>query len=180
MSRPPLNPEKTAAGIIVDPQTLQRVIPQTRRADGSVRKELKVRPGFTPQEDVKRFRGTKQAQMDASALPKGHIIGWVAPSTSNAKPKQNSAKKNAKRKEKRDEKKNNTAGEEPVRDNWEDEDEDDSASKAPDAGTDVTPVPTDTRKSPALPPANKLKGTAVVSSNAIQKLAADLEKLSTK
>lgn len=32
---PPLNPEKTASGIIVDPATLERVIPASRRKDGS-------------------------------------------------------------------------------------------------------------------------------------------------
>ncbi|KAF9534845.1 hypothetical protein CPB83DRAFT_737395, partial [Crepidotus variabilis] len=82
MSRPPINPDKSAAGIAVDPITLERVIPESRRADGSVRKQLKIRPGFTPQEDVRRFRGTKQAQMDANSLPKGHIIGWAPPPTS--------------------------------------------------------------------------------------------------
>ena len=35
MSRPPVNPEKTAAGIIVDPHTLERVIPESRRPDGT-------------------------------------------------------------------------------------------------------------------------------------------------
>ncbi|KAI0028075.1 hypothetical protein K488DRAFT_28363, partial [Vararia minispora EC-137] len=57
---PPLNADKTAAGIIVDPRTLDRVIPESRRADGSLRKERRIRPGFTPQEDVARFRSTRQ------------------------------------------------------------------------------------------------------------------------
>jgi partner of Y14 and mago protein len=35
MSLPPLNPEKTAAGIIIDPRTLERVVPQSRRKDGT-------------------------------------------------------------------------------------------------------------------------------------------------
>ncbi|KAF9006449.1 hypothetical protein BDQ17DRAFT_1171441, partial [Cyathus striatus] len=81
MSKPPINPDKSVAGIALDPQTLERVIPESRRPDGSVRKQIKIRPGFTPQEDVKRFRGTKQAQMDATTLPKGHIIGWAPPSS---------------------------------------------------------------------------------------------------
>jgi partner of Y14 and mago protein len=88
-----------------------------------VRKQLKIRPGYTPQEDVRRFRGTKQAQMDANTLPKGHIIGWTPPPSKEAdpaKPMSKSAKKNAKRREKKtDDKKND----EPVKDNWEDEDE---------------------------------------------------------
>ena len=35
MSRPPLNPAKTTAGIAVDPQTLERVIPESKRPDGT-------------------------------------------------------------------------------------------------------------------------------------------------
>ncbi|KAF5322417.1 hypothetical protein D9619_000422 [Psilocybe cf. subviscida] len=124
MSRPPLNPEKTTAGIAVDPQTLERVIPESRRPDGTVRKQIKIRPGFTPQEDVRRFRGTKQAQMDSNALPKGQIIGWAPPPTSTAKPATDAkplskaAKKNAKRKEKREQEKDevpeNWDGDEPA------------------------------------------------------------------
>lgn len=88
----------------------------------SIRREIRIRPGFTPQEDVTRFRGTRQTQMDQIALPAGHILGWVAPSGAS-KPKSTeagssmskSAKKNEKRKGKRDKKK-----EEIIRANWED------------------------------------------------------------
>ncbi|KAI4526081.1 hypothetical protein K525DRAFT_189954 [Schizophyllum commune Loenen D] len=130
MSRPPISEDKTLAGIAVDPYTQQRVIPQSRRPDGSVRKEIKIRPGYTPQEDVKRFRGTRQAQMDSNQLPKGHIIGWVPPSGTSASKKPGaagakSAKKNAKRKEKRAEELAQK-----IKDNWEDDDEDEQdASK---------------------------------------------------
>ncbi|KAF8640031.1 hypothetical protein AX17_001273 [Amanita inopinata Kibby_2008] len=123
MSRPPINPDKSVAGIALDPQTLQRIVPESKRSDGSVRKQLKIRPGFTPQEDVRRFRGTKQAQMDASTLPKGHIIGWVPPSSTSPnaseKPVSKSAKKNAKRKEKRAEKQTDKV----VPESWEDDEE---------------------------------------------------------
>ncbi|KAJ7368227.1 hypothetical protein DFH08DRAFT_928474 [Mycena albidolilacea] len=66
---------------------------------------------------------TKQAQQDANALPKGHIIGWAPPPTSQAsgsaaKPMSKSAKKNAKRREKK----------EVVAENWEDDDEAPSAA----------------------------------------------------
>ncbi|KAL7423464.1 hypothetical protein Q5752_001044 [Cryptotrichosporon argae] len=53
---PPFVPEKTASGIVVDPLTLERVVPASRRADGSVRKEQRVRAGFVPQEDVGAYR----------------------------------------------------------------------------------------------------------------------------
>ncbi|KAJ3773106.1 hypothetical protein EV361DRAFT_971482 [Lentinula raphanica] len=145
-SLPPIDPTTTASGIAVDPQTLERVIPESRRADGSVRKQLKIRPGFTPQEDVRRFRGTKQAQMDANALPKGHIIGWTPPPSKQAdpsKPLSKSAKKNAKRREKKASDKN---VEEPVKDNWEDDVDEASpvvASTPKDADT------TDSKEAPS-------------------------------
>jgi partner of Y14 and mago len=36
MTLPPLNPETTTAGIAVDPKTLDRVVPATRRSDGTL------------------------------------------------------------------------------------------------------------------------------------------------
>ena len=35
MSKPPLFPQQSASGIAVDPRTLDRVIPESRRADGT-------------------------------------------------------------------------------------------------------------------------------------------------
>ena len=35
MARPPLFPDQSAAGIAVDPRTLERVIPESKRADGT-------------------------------------------------------------------------------------------------------------------------------------------------
>jgi len=133
MSRPPLFPDKTASGIAVDPRTLDRVVPESRRPDGTVRKELKIRPGFTPQEDVSRFRGSRQAQADRSALPKGHILGWVAPSSTSQPAKANPSpapNKNAKKRARQRSAKKVTKEEEEVKDHWDDEDEDDQADEA--------------------------------------------------
>ncbi|KAI6035305.1 hypothetical protein F5J12DRAFT_733824 [Pisolithus orientalis] len=140
MSRPPVFPEQTASGIAVDPRTLERVVPETRRPDGSVRKQLKIRPGFTPQEDVSRFRGTRQKAMDATALPKGHILGWVAPSSEpqqKAKPGASAPppNKNAKRRAKQRAKKASETTE-AVKSNWDDEDEEGEGSA--DAGQQTT------------------------------------------
>jgi len=143
---PPITPERTASGITVDPKTLERVVPPTKRPDGSVRKELKIRPGFTPQEDVNRFRGKRQAMADAMKLPPGHIVGWTPPSTESAsKPKTTSiisnsnvpltkaALKNAKRKAKRKEAaKGNPAGEVP--DNWDDDGEEEEEEPSEGSG----------------------------------------------
>ncbi|TBU48516.1 hypothetical protein BD309DRAFT_949618 [Dichomitus squalens] len=129
MSKPAIVPETTTAGIAVDPRTLERVIPESRRPDGSIRKEKKIRPGYTPQEDVRRFRGTRQAQAEANALPKGHIVGWAPPPKAAAVPVSKASmtkaqKKNEKRKEKRKEK---TVESEKVKDNWEEDDDEGEA-----------------------------------------------------
>ncbi|KAG8881411.1 hypothetical protein FRB97_009606 [Tulasnella sp. 331] len=90
MSLPPINASKSTAGISVDPKTLERIVAPTKRADGSVRKELKIRPGFTPQEDVGVFRGSRQAALEARKTGGpggGRIIPGWAPPESDAKPK---------------------------------------------------------------------------------------------
>ncbi|KAI0829432.1 hypothetical protein BC628DRAFT_1417155 [Trametes gibbosa] len=124
MSKPPIVPETTTAGIALDPRTLERVIPESRRPDGSVRKQLKIRPGYTPQEDVRRFRGSRQQQMDATSLPKGHVVGWTPAATVTVPVSKagmsKAQKKNEKRKEKRKEKRDD---EPKVKDNWDDEDD---------------------------------------------------------
>jgi partner of Y14 and mago protein len=107
----------------------------------SVRKQIKIRPGFTPQEDMKGFRTKRQTTIESNALPKGHIIGWVPPSSASSSAKATSstsltksAKKNLKRKKKREE----------ARANWEDDDEDEDEagdnSSALDTGTGKSTV----------------------------------------
>ncbi|CAG8505682.1 11234_t:CDS:2 [Diversispora eburnea] len=49
------NKNITPAGIIVT-ETNNRIIPATRRPDGSLRKERRVRPGFIPQEDIAIYK----------------------------------------------------------------------------------------------------------------------------
>ncbi|OXG88611.1 hypothetical protein C348_00585 [Cryptococcus neoformans Gb118] len=65
MSHAPPN-KKNASGIIIDSTTAERIVPESRRADGSVRKSIKIRPGFTPQEDIGLFRSARRAARDPS------------------------------------------------------------------------------------------------------------------
>jgi partner of Y14 and mago protein len=82
-----------------------------------LRKERRIRPGYTPQEDVSVFKTSRQAESERRALPKGHIPGWVPrAATGEGQKKSAAAKKNAKRREKKKEEK--------VKENWEDEEED--------------------------------------------------------
>jgi partner of Y14 and mago protein len=97
------------------------------------RKEIKIRPGFTPQEDVKRFRGTKQVQMDSNALPKGHIVGWTPPTANDmitiGTAQSQSAKKNAKRAAKKKKDKEEELRQK-ISENWDDEDEPETSVNA--------------------------------------------------
>ncbi|KAJ3150114.1 hypothetical protein HDU86_006738 [Geranomyces michiganensis] len=96
---------------IVEYKPGDRVIPASRRPDGTVRKERKVRPGFVPQEDAARY---SNAKIEATKVPAGYVPGLqqstsiagggsggaihqsaVDPAVSKA------AKKNAKRKAKK-------------------------------------------------------------------------------
>jgi partner of Y14 and mago protein len=95
-----------------------------------LRKERKIRPGFTPQEDVARFRSTRQQAVDARTLPKGHIPGWSPPGAAASETKDTqskSAKKNEKRREKRKEKR-----QEVVQENWDSEADDDATADTVD------------------------------------------------
>ncbi len=99
-----------------------------------MRKERKVRPGFTPQEDVAIFRSSRQQAVDTRKLPKGHIPGWAPPGAAapeQKEPQSKSAKKNEKRREKRKEKR-----QEAVQENW-DSDED---AAAPPADKEAQPA----------------------------------------
>ena len=162
-------------------------IDATRCRIHSVRKQIKIRPGFTPQEDIRRFRGSRQQQADANSLPKGHIIGWTPPPSSTApKPgaaapsaaQTKAAKKNEKRKEKRKEKRET----EKVKDSWEDEDEEVPGTGAQD-GSHSADSPNwaaapETKKSVAVrEKADKDKSATPTSAEGGDDLAEKLEKL---
>lgn len=46
----------SSSGITVDSSTGERYIPSSTRADGSKRREIRVRPGYRPPEDVELYR----------------------------------------------------------------------------------------------------------------------------
>ncbi|GAA6008299.1 hypothetical protein JCM11491_004428 [Sporobolomyces phaffii] len=137
MSRPPMNlifPERTAAGISKN-QDGQRVIAATRRPDGTFRQEIKIRPGFTPQEDVSRFRSQKQVELDHHRQTKGTVpglnplVGAALAGIAGAGASK-SAKKNARRKDKRhdDAAAAAAAAAAEVKDSWDDEDDNDNVT----------------------------------------------------
>ncbi|SRR6266498_4219382 len=85
--------EPTPSGIVTTDNN-ERVIPATRRADGTLRKERRVRPGFVPQEDVARYKNRWVAETTPPPRPK--------PELSKTKAQKKNEKRNLKRKEERE------------------------------------------------------------------------------
>src|SRR3954447_24727944 len=88
------------AGITTDAKTGERYIPASVRADGSKRKEIRVKPGYRPPEDVELYKTGAAAAWKNRG--KGGVPG--AESLSTGADKTNTANtaasnKNAKRRE---------------------------------------------------------------------------------
>jgi partner of Y14 and mago protein len=89
------------AGITTDASTGERYIPSSVRADGSKRKEIRVRPGYKPPEDVELYKNRAAAAWKNRGA-RGGVPGAEAPSSEdekNAAPSTTASNKNAKRRE---------------------------------------------------------------------------------
>lgn len=86
--------QPTASGIITTASG-ERHIPESKRADGSTRKAIKVRPGYQPPEDVAKFRIKNQQQNRSQNVPGAESL-QVNKADHSA-----TANKNAKRREAR-------------------------------------------------------------------------------
>jgi partner of Y14 and mago protein len=90
------------AGITTDENTGERYIPSSIRADGSKRKEIRVRPGYKPPEDVELYKNRAAAAWKNRAA-RGGVPGAEAPSSEDDKiaqaPSTTASNKNAKRRE---------------------------------------------------------------------------------
>ncbi|WFD18233.1 hypothetical protein MCAP1_000432 [Malassezia caprae] len=86
LAMPPAPSPATPSGIVAKDGADDRVIPASVRADGSVRKERKVRPGFTPQEDVARFRPSRVLHAEGRApAPRRAGVSWTEAAQAPAK-----------------------------------------------------------------------------------------------
>ncbi|KAJ3185154.1 hypothetical protein HDU87_002721 [Geranomyces variabilis] len=135
---------------IVEYKPGDRVIPASRRPDGTVRKERKVRPGFVPQEDAARY---SNAKIDATKVPAGYVPGLQQGSTSQPvidSAATKAAKKNAKRKAKKVEESLGLGGREAAADSGSSK----PAAPLSDGGLPSTAVPA---AAAAADPEKKLK-----------------------
>ncbi|CAI7614467.1 unnamed protein product [Penicillium crustosum] len=73
------------SGITTDAKTGERYIPSSVRADGSKRKEIRVRPGYKPPEDVELYRNRAAAAWKSRG--KGGVPGAEALSSEEDKTK---------------------------------------------------------------------------------------------
>ncbi|KAI8586621.1 hypothetical protein BDZ88DRAFT_441427 [Geranomyces variabilis] len=141
---------------IVEYKPGDRVIPASRRPDGTVRKERKVRPGFVPQEDAARY---SNAKIDATKVPAGYVPGLQQSSGSGSRlaahqpvvdsAASKAAKKNAKRKAKKLEEVLGLGGREAAAEP--------STQKAAAPLADAAPSTTATAAAAAADPEKKLK-----------------------
>jgi partner of Y14 and mago len=53
---PPKETNSTSSGIVVDTVTGQRHVPASVRSDGSTRREIRIRPGYRPPEDIEKYK----------------------------------------------------------------------------------------------------------------------------
>ncbi|KAF9916369.1 hypothetical protein BX616_003920 [Lobosporangium transversale] len=100
----PTTPTQSLSGI--QQKDDARVIPMSRRADGSVRKERRVRPGYVPPEDVAKYSNRVLDAARPSAAPNSSLsssspLTTISPAAET--PKSKSQLKNEKRKAKRKE-----------------------------------------------------------------------------
>jgi len=93
----PTTPSSSKSGITTS-ESGERHIPSSTRADGSVRKEIRVRPGYRPPEDVEVYKNrTAEAWKSRGS---GGVPG-ADPLVKNDSPATSAANKNAKRREAR-------------------------------------------------------------------------------
>ncbi|KAJ1560797.1 hypothetical protein HK405_005930, partial [Cladochytrium tenue] len=60
------------------------VIPASRRPDGSMRKEIRVRPGYVPQDEVARYSNSRLDAAKRVNLPAGVVPGMSAATASRS------------------------------------------------------------------------------------------------
>ncbi|QKX59360.1 uncharacterized protein TRUGW13939_06494 [Talaromyces rugulosus] len=119
----------TSSGIVLDETTGQRHVPSSTRADGTKRREIRIRPGYQPPEDVKVYRNRSAAAWQTRG--KGGVPGAEGLATGDNNQSVNTASnKNAKR---REAKKKAKAEEQPEEDEKQTE-----AANATDSKAEVT------------------------------------------
>ena len=108
----PESPQPTKAGI-VSSSTGERHIPSSTRSDGSKRKEIKIRPGYKPPEDVEVYKN-RTAQVwknrGSGGIPGATALDGVEDSTGATTNNKNAKRREARKKAKAIEESGDTEG----------------------------------------------------------------------
>lgn len=91
-----------SSGITVDASTGERYIPSSVRADGSKRREIRVRPGYRPPEDVELYRNRAAEawkNRGKAGVPGAEGLSKQPEQTEQTKTASAASNKNAKRRE---------------------------------------------------------------------------------
>ncbi|RUP51096.1 hypothetical protein BC936DRAFT_149915 [Jimgerdemannia flammicorona] len=108
----------TLSGIVTKAAD-QSIVPASRRPDGTLRKEIKIRPGYTPPEDVAKYSNDRLETSRVVAKSE-YPVGYTPPAEKKDEPvgsgtkKSKSQKKNERRKAKRAEEADGSEGERDV------------------------------------------------------------------
>ncbi|KAF3395153.1 hypothetical protein EIK77_008840 [Talaromyces pinophilus] len=94
----------TSSGIVIDATTGQRHVPSSTRADGTKRKEIRIRPGYQPPEDVQKYKNRSAEawkNRGGGGVPGAEpvVSQQVGSAASNKNAKRREAKKKAKAEE---------------------------------------------------------------------------------
>lgn len=100
----PTTDSASSSGIVVDKVTGQRHVPPSTRADGTKRKEIRIRPGYQPPEDVKKYKNPSAEawkSRGSGGVPGAEPVSSSTSSTtaSNKNAKRREARKKAKAEE---------------------------------------------------------------------------------
>ncbi|KAJ5090166.1 Exon junction complex Pym [Penicillium argentinense] len=131
----------TNSGITTDATTGQRYIPSSVRADGSTRREIKVKPGYKPPEDVELYRNRGAAAWKSRG--RGGVPGAETVSSGDDKEKAAQSAtsiKNAKRREAKQKAKENEAADNATEKKGTDSDNWRAQAPAPTPKKDEQPV----------------------------------------
>lgn len=103
----PASEPVTSSGIVVDETTGQRHVPSSTRADGTKRKEIRIRPGYQPPEDVQKYKNRSAEawkNRGSGGVPGAEVVAsnnaqQAGSAASNKNAKRREAKKKAKAEE---------------------------------------------------------------------------------
>jgi partner of Y14 and mago protein len=96
----------TSSGIVIDEATGQRHVPSSTRADGTKRREIRIRPGYQPPEDVQKYKNRSAEawkNRGSGGVPGAEAVTSNTQQSGSAASNKNARRREAKKKAKAEE-----------------------------------------------------------------------------